>query len=196
MTKHRDPGSTLDEDRIRDALARILASDTFSRSPKISLLLSHLVERRLAGDEEGLKEPQIAQTVFGQPKEFNPRSNPIVRVNASRLRNLLRVYYAGPGQDDDQCILLPDVGYRPDFPRRKAHGSEASSSAETAGDTVNGSQPQAANEDTANMTGRAAAASSAASSRVGGALPPGMRRSARSCAPWRSVFPPPMRDRA
>ncbi|PTW62347.1 hypothetical protein C8N35_101388 [Breoghania corrubedonensis] len=120
MTERRETGPELDEDTIRSTLDRILSSETFSRSPKVSRLLGYLVERRLAGDEDGLKEARIAQDVFGQPDEFNPRSNPIVRVNASRLRNLLRQYYAGAGADDDRRILLPDVGYRPEFSDRKA----------------------------------------------------------------------------
>ncbi|MEI2386377.1 hypothetical protein [Breoghania sp. JC706] len=119
MTERREAGSELDDVSIRATLERILTSDTFSRSPKVSRLLAYLVDRRLAGAEEDLKEASIARHVFSQPDEFNPRSNPIVRVNASRLRNLLRLYYAGPGAGDTQRILLPDVGYRPDFPNSK-----------------------------------------------------------------------------
>ncbi len=115
---------------IRDALAGILGSESFSRSPKISRLLTYLVETQIAGDAECLKETAIATSVFDQRQDFNPRTNPIVRVNASRLRNLLRLYYADPNVDSSVTITLPDVGYAPIF-----------SSAPQASDTESDSEP-------------------------------------------------------
>lgn len=115
MNDDPDAGCSATTNEIRDALGKILGSETFSRSPKISSLLSYLVEKQLAGDHDGLREVAIAAHVFNQGDDFNPRNNPIVRVNASRLRNLLRLYYAGAGATENLRIMLPDVGYGPEF---------------------------------------------------------------------------------
>lgn len=124
MNIQPDPGGIPAPGDVRLALERILASDPFSRSPKLSRLLTYLVETRLEGREEDMRETAIAAKVFDQDEEFNPRANPIVRVNASRLRNLLKSYYAETGADDRTRILLPDVGYAPDFSRvAKAAGA-------------------------------------------------------------------------
>ncbi len=103
------------EQELRASLARLLSSSTFSRSPKISRLLSYLVEETINGRADGLKETSIAIEVFDQPADFNPRSNPIVRVNASRLRNLLRLYYSDAGRLEPLQIQLAPVGYIPEF---------------------------------------------------------------------------------
>ncbi len=109
---------------VRQALARLLAAPPFSRSPKISRLLSYLVQEMLAGRAAGLKEMTIAIEVFEQTADFNPRSNPIVRVNASRLRNLLRIYYNEAGRQEPIQIHLASVGYVPVIRRLEAGGSD------------------------------------------------------------------------
>lgn len=103
------------EPEVRDALQRLLTSPTFARSRKISRLVAYLVEETLLGRGGGLKEMTIALEVFDQTSDFNPRSNPIVRVNASRLRTLLRQHYAATPEAVE--IRLPSVGYVPIFTR-------------------------------------------------------------------------------
>ena len=120
MSQLPDAGCSPATGDIRDALGKILSSENFSRSPKISRLLTHLVEKQIAGEPESLKEIAIATSVFEQQDDFNPRNNPIVRVNASRLRNLLRLYYAERGIKDTVRIMLPDVGYAPKFAQAPA----------------------------------------------------------------------------
>ncbi|MTI15819.1 hypothetical protein E1162_01035 [Rhodobacteraceae bacterium RKSG542] len=116
MTKtFESPAISIGE--VQEALKRILSSDGFTRSPKISRLLTFLVEETLAERHEGLKEITIAIEVFDQPTSFNPRVNPIVRVNASRLRNILRLYYSEAGSSDPVQIKMADVGYVPVFQR-------------------------------------------------------------------------------
>lgn len=111
------PGEAISasEQDVRAALAKVLGSQGFQRSPKLTRLLSFLVEQTLAGSSGWIKETTIAVEVFDQPADFNPRSNPIVRVNASRLRNLLRLYYSDAGRDDPVQIQLAAVGYVPEF---------------------------------------------------------------------------------
>ncbi|HLB37803.1 MAG TPA: hypothetical protein VJL31_14620, partial [Gemmatimonadales bacterium] len=56
--------------------------------------------------------------VFGRPAEYDPRLDPIVRVEARRLRSRLAEYYAGPGANDPVVIELPKGTYLPAFTAR------------------------------------------------------------------------------
>src|SRR6202011_835820 len=51
---------------------------------------------------------------------FNPQIDPIVRVEATRLRRTLERYYAGAGANDPIVIELPRGTYVPTFSRRAA----------------------------------------------------------------------------
>ncbi len=69
----------------------------------------------LAGDEGAIKAYSIAVDVFGRPQSFDPQSDPIVRVQARRLRTLLEQFYdAGLGRANVQ-IRLPLGRYVPEF---------------------------------------------------------------------------------
>jgi hypothetical protein len=101
----------LTADEIRAALQGLLSAPALARAPKISRLLVYLVDVHLDATPDALSEPVIADAVFDQRDGFNPRSNPIVRVNASRLRNVLRKHFAGDGAADPVHIHLASVGY-------------------------------------------------------------------------------------
>ncbi|SDQ78072.1 adenylate cyclase [Pseudovibrio sp. Tun.PSC04-5.I4] len=106
---------TIGKDEVVAALSSILSSSNFNRSPKLTALLTFLVERKLSNKDEDLKEPVIGQQVFKLPVDFNPRENPIVRVNISRLRTLLRAYNEENENAHNVQIRMPDVGYIPTF---------------------------------------------------------------------------------
>src|ERR1044072_3869372 len=82
---------------IQDELARILTSDTFAGATRSSQLLRYLVEQTLAGGAERLKEYTIATEGLGRSADFAPRTDTIVRAEASRLRSRLELYYASEG---------------------------------------------------------------------------------------------------
>lgn len=77
--------------------------------------LAHVVETQLNGDGDGLKEQSIAADVFGKDSDFDTRLNPIVRVEARRLRSRLLEYYNEEGSDDAVLIQLPRGAYVPKF---------------------------------------------------------------------------------
>jgi hypothetical protein len=104
---------------IRAELACVIASSTFRTSPRLVSFLCFVVEATLAGHASGLKEYNIAIEALGRSDAFDPRTNPIVRVEAGRLRKALEHYYAGPGRHDQLMIGLPLGGYVPTFSRRK-----------------------------------------------------------------------------
>ncbi|MHA6297347.1 hypothetical protein [Devosia sp. CAU 1758] len=104
-----------DTEGVNQALARVLAWPDIARSPQLANFLSYIVERRLVGDAQSIKAYSIAVDVFGRSPDFDPQADPIVRVQARRLRGLLDQYYRGPGSDDPLRIELPIGRYVPDF---------------------------------------------------------------------------------
>ena len=109
---------------VRAELDRVLGSEIFSRSDRLSAFLRFIVEETLRGHGAGLKEQVIAVELYGKGTDFNTAADPIVRVDARRLRDKLREYYAAapPG---DVVISMPKGSYTPQF--EPAHGSPAAS---------------------------------------------------------------------
>ena len=97
------------------ALDRLTSWPEMARSPQLTRFLDYIVRRRLDGDAQSIKAYSIAVDVFGRPTDFDPQSDPIVRVQARRLRGLLDQYYRGPGAEESLRIVLPPGRYVPDF---------------------------------------------------------------------------------
>jgi hypothetical protein len=80
-------------DSIRVQLERILASPRFAHSERLKRFLRFSVEEALAGRAENLKEYTLALEVFDKAASHDPGADPIVRVEARRLRARLKEYY-------------------------------------------------------------------------------------------------------
>jgi len=104
-------------EEVRAQLEKIAASPGFAGAGRLAPFLRHLVESFLAGRTDGLKESVLGVEVFQRGADFDPRTDPIVRVEARRLRSRLDEYYIGPGADDALRISLPKGGYVPEFAR-------------------------------------------------------------------------------
>jgi serine/threonine-protein kinase len=100
---------------VRRQLDRISSSELFSRSPRMSRFLRFTVERSLEGRAEELKEYLLGVEVFDRKPEYDSRIDPIVRVEARRLRAKLHSYYDTDGRDDELIIEFPTGGYAPVF---------------------------------------------------------------------------------
>jgi CheY-like chemotaxis protein len=111
------PSSEISHDEVREELARVLASDLFLKSPQLSRFLRFCVDETLAGQQECLKEQVLGTDVFRRPSPFDPRLDPIVRVEARRLRSKLDQYYSGEGASDPVIISLQRGDYTPRFIR-------------------------------------------------------------------------------
>jgi hypothetical protein len=109
---------------IRGAVARLSTSFTLGASPSLLAFLRFVVECVLAGETRSLKAYSIAVGALGQPPEFDPETNAIVRVTAGRLRKGLARYYEGEGAADPVVIEIPRGGYVPKFSWRDTGGSE------------------------------------------------------------------------
>ena len=107
---------------IEGALDRILASATFRRSQRHRQFLRHVIGAALDDEQEQLKEVIIGLEIFGRSLEsYDPRKDPIVRVEAGRLREKLQRYYVDEGGLEPFEITIPVGGYLPQFvPRASA----------------------------------------------------------------------------
>ena len=106
-----------DPSAIRGALAQLLASPPFCKSAQLANFLRFVVEETLAGRGGRIKAYTIATAALGRDDGFDPQADPIVRVEAARLRRALRDYYADQGRDAPIVIELPIGHYAPSFHR-------------------------------------------------------------------------------
>lgn len=102
-------------DEVRVALHRIITSDDFLSSPQLTAFLSFVVEAVLQGKADRIKGYTIGVEVLKRNTTFNPQIDPIVRVEATRLRRAMARYYAGPGAEDPIRIELVRGSYVPAF---------------------------------------------------------------------------------
>jgi hypothetical protein len=93
-------------EEVRFQLERILASRVFVSSARMSRFLRCSVEETLAGRGEELKETTIGLAVYDRATDYDPRVDPIVRVEARRLREKLSQYYETDGREDSIVIEL------------------------------------------------------------------------------------------
>lgn len=100
---------------IRAQLTRILASEPFAKALRRSRFLEYVVNEMLAGRGSAIKGYAIAVEVFNKPADFDPATDPIVRVEAGRLRDRLQQYYRTQGAADPVVIELPKGAYAPEF---------------------------------------------------------------------------------
>jgi adenylate cyclase len=100
---------------IRLQLELILQSVEFRGSNKQRKFLSFAVEETLAGRASQLKGYTIAVEVYGRKEGFDPQTDPIVRLEAGRLRRALEHYYLTAGKNDPLRIEIPKGGYVPAF---------------------------------------------------------------------------------
>jgi len=99
---------------VSQELSRILASPALA-SRRTRKLLGHIVARTLAGSGDRLTEREIAVRVFGRNEEFDPVSEPVVRIHAALLRRALDRYYRFHGMEGGVRIRLPRRALIPIF---------------------------------------------------------------------------------
>lgn len=102
-------------DRVRRALEAVIASETFARSERLRSFLSYIVENELSGKAAQLKGYSIGIDVFGRPPGFEAGNDPLVRVQAGKLRKLLELYYETEGAAVRLRIRVPLGSYVPEY---------------------------------------------------------------------------------
>jgi hypothetical protein len=118
---------------VQAHLERVLAGAMFRAADRSRRLLRFIVEQTLQGHADRLKDYTLGAEALGRGDGFDPRFDPIARVEMSRLRSRLDVYYATEGAADTVRIVVPKGGYVPKFNRRQvASPSGAASSSASA----------------------------------------------------------------
>ena len=112
---NKDARAQPDRSEVRAELERILGSRAFEQAGRASQFLRFVVEEALAGRADRLKGYAIAVSVFDRPEDFDAQADPVVRVEAGRLRRRLMEYYLDEGRDNAVRIELPRGGYAPAF---------------------------------------------------------------------------------
>jgi hypothetical protein len=96
-------------------MQRILHSAAFRNAHTLQQLFQFLVAQAYGPETETLKEYTIGVGAFGRPQDFDPKIDPIVRVQTHRLRQKLKEYYETEGKHDPILIAIPKGHYLPTF---------------------------------------------------------------------------------
>lgn len=120
-----NPTSAAFADAVRAQLARMLGAEKFEASERNRRFLNYVVEEALAGRANRIKAYSIATAVLGRGDDFDPQIDPIVRIEAHRLRRAIAYYYMTDGKDDGIRIDIPKGSYVPVFERVHAEDGAA-----------------------------------------------------------------------
>jgi len=107
-----------EQESVRSELDRVVSSSCFRKSPRLIRFLQFVVESTLRGEAGQLKEYRIGVEVFACPPLYDPRLNPIVRLEARRLRTKLELYNGSEGIGDAVHIHIPKGHYSAVFELR------------------------------------------------------------------------------
>jgi hypothetical protein len=99
----------------KEQVRRVVHSATFRNAATLQLLLQFLTDKTLGGATESLKEYTIGVEALGRKPDFDPKIDPIVRVQSHRLRVKLKEYYDVEGYRDPILIQFPKGHYVPTF---------------------------------------------------------------------------------
>jgi len=111
--------SAIPKNEILEQTERILASRHFRSAKSLERFLRHVVEKKLCGEENSLKEYSIGLDVFQRGANYDPKSDAVVRVQATLLRKKLAAYYAEEGMNDPIIVDLPKGHYVASFHVRR-----------------------------------------------------------------------------
>ena len=106
--------SASEQEAIREELDCLLNSGALQHSRRRQRFLEYIVKETVAGRGGRLKGYTVALEVFDRPETFDA-NDALVRVEAARLREKLREYYATDGQSDPIRIELAKGTYMPEI---------------------------------------------------------------------------------
>lgn len=110
-----DPVTGRVEEDAMAEMRRILDSRDFPASERNRRFLAFVVENELQGALQEITPGNIGRKIFGRGASFDSNKDPIVRIEAARLRRDLETYYLKSGRHNPLRILIPKGGYRPAF---------------------------------------------------------------------------------
>src|SRR5215467_16374323 len=105
-----NPAEPVEEEKL-EQLSRLLESRALHGAENLRSFLHYIAQRAIEHEEGQLKEYTIATDVFGRAKDFDSRTDSVVRVQAKRLREKLKDYYDTEGKSDRVLLDLPKGHY-------------------------------------------------------------------------------------
>ncbi|MQY46177.1 hypothetical protein GAO09_08955 [Rhizobiales bacterium RZME27] len=110
-------------DAVPDEVARmeaerLLADPRLHVSDRHKLFLRYIIDALFEGRSDSVKAYSIAIDVFNRPPTFDPSSDPIVRIEATRLREALAKYYELLGEEEGVRLDIARGRYIPIFSPR------------------------------------------------------------------------------
>jgi hypothetical protein len=155
-TGHANADSPIPADRIQRQLQRILTSPAFRATEAQKAFLEFVVKKTLSGESEEIKGYTVATRVFGRREDFDQATDPIVSIQANKLRRALEHYYLTAGNTDPVRIEIPKGSYVPNFIEQSGE-HPASAHRESAHDIVRfeGAWPAVVIRPFQNLTGEA-----------------------------------------
>ena len=105
-------------EQVREQLDRILRSGSFRNAPALQRLLQYVTSKSAEGQLTHLKEYTIGIDVFGRGNSYDPKIDPVVRVEMHRIRQKLKEYYQNEGAADPIFVEIPTGLYVPSIALR------------------------------------------------------------------------------
>ena len=96
----------------------LLTSGVLGRSGNLARVLKYICEEYFQGKADQTKEYPIAVEALGRRSDFDPHTDPIVRVTVHSLRKRLIEIYQNEGQTRTVRLVIPPGHYAPSFVHR------------------------------------------------------------------------------
>lgn len=127
---HSEESPKADLDPRWQLVERIVGSQAFAKSARLSSFLTCICDLARQGKLEQINEQYIGTTVFGRRPDYDPGADSIVRSHASRLRQRLDQYFSEEGAQEEWMLTIPKGSYLPVFQIRPG-GDEAAVNKDT-----------------------------------------------------------------
>jgi adenylate cyclase len=115
---HQKSSLSLAKEKIQEQLERILNTPEFQATTAQRNFFQFVVSETLFGRSHEIKAYTVATRVFGRSADFDPNLDPIVSIQANKLRRALEHYYLTAGKKDPVHIEIPKGSYVPIFSER------------------------------------------------------------------------------
>jgi len=115
LKPHAEQNTAPTAEKIQQQLQRILTSPEFQATDRQREFLQFVVAETIAGRDQEIKGYTVATQVFGRKEDFDQATDPIVSIQANKLRRALERYYLVAGQQDPVRIDIPKGTYVPTF---------------------------------------------------------------------------------
>ena len=138
---------------VREQMTRVLNSSEFNGTDAQRAFLEYVVDKTLAGQSDEIKGYTVATEVFGRREDFDQATDPVVSIQANKLRRALERYYLVAGQNDPIRIDIPKGTYVPTFQPQSDVPDQAAIDDHHAGSCAGASWPRLVVQSLDNLTG-------------------------------------------